>query len=118
MGDRSSIYIESKQFPHPVALYGHWSGQDNLVAVANVLSRTDRVGDANYLTAQVFYEFAVSNGYTGGLSFGIGTYEDTSDGLDDNPAVYLNADTGEVTYEGITYSQTDFLTDYLNLVGE
>ena len=92
MGDRSSIYIASKHFPHPVALYGHWSGQDNLVAVANVLARTDRVGDPNYLTAQVFYEFAVSNGYTGNLSFGIGTYED------------------------ITYSQADFLTDYLNLI--
>ena len=45
MGDRSFIVIESKQFVSPIALYGHWSGTDNVRAVENVLARTDRVGD-------------------------------------------------------------------------
>jgi hypothetical protein len=98
MGDRSSIIISSKQFDAPITLYGHWSGEDNLTAVQSVIERTDRVGDPMYLTAQVFYEFAKLGNYDGNLSFGIGAFTNTGDNWDDNPAVYLDADTGEITH--------------------
>ena len=98
MGNRSSIIITSEQFPAPIYLYGHWSGDDNVRAVRNVLERTTRVGDPNYLTAQLFYEFAINLGkYDGNLSFGIGTYPTDTTDWDDNPPVTINADTGEVT---------------------
>jgi hypothetical protein len=98
MGNRSSIIITSEQFPNPIYLYGHWSGDDNVRAVRNVLARTTRVGDPNYLTAQIFYEFAINLGsYDGELSFGIGTYPTDTTDWDDNPPVHINADTGEVT---------------------
>ena len=107
MGDRSLIQIESKSFKTPIVLYGHWSGGDNLVAVRNVLTRTDRIGDANYLAAQLFYEFAVNlGGYTGGLSFGIDTYDSNEvDVWIDNDTVFVNADTGEYNYQGETITE-------------
>jgi hypothetical protein len=102
MGNRSSIIITSEQFPTPIYLYGHWSGDDNIRAVRNVMERTTRVGDPNYLTAQLFYEFAINLGkYEGDLSFGIGTYPTDTTDWDDNLPIYVNADTGEVveTYD-------------------
>jgi hypothetical protein len=51
MGDRSYIQIDSKNLEAPIILYGHWSGDDNIRAVKNVLANTDRIGDAGYLTA-------------------------------------------------------------------
>lgn len=102
MGNRSTIVVTSKHFPHPVYLYGHWSGDDNAHAVRNVMARTTRVGDPNYLTAQLFYEFAINLGrYEGELSFGIGTYSEDVTTFDDNPPIYVNADTGQVmeTYD-------------------
>jgi hypothetical protein len=103
MGDRASIYITSQQFEKPIHLYGHWSGEDNIRAVEEVLTHTDRVGDPMYLTAQIFYKFAVDLGnFTGNLGFGIGVAKDLSDLVDlvdDNPAVIVNADTGEIEYE-------------------
>ena len=98
MGNRSAIVIESEQFATPITLYGHWSGADNLAAVANVLERTGRVGDPSYLTAELFYEFAVVLGkYDGKLSFGIdafgATAEDTDKAMDTNTVV-VNADKG------------------------
>jgi hypothetical protein len=117
MGDRSSIYITSEGLPKPIQLYGHWTGSDNLVAVANVLNRTDRIGDPSYLTAQLFYEFAViQGGYTGSLGFGINSV-DVVDYTDDNPPIVVNADTGEVKYEDTHYTQEDFVkafSEYLN----
>ena len=99
MGDRSQIVVSSAQFDSPIVFYGHWSGEDNLAAVRNVLARTDRVGDPSYLTAQVFYEFAVNLGrYDGDLSFGISAQKNPEDSWMDNVTVYLNADTGVVTY--------------------
>ena len=98
MGNRSAIIIESERFITPITLYGHWSGSDNLTAVANVLGRTDRIGDPSYLTAQLFYEFAVGLGkYDGNLSFGIdafgGTPQDITAMLDID-AIVVNADKG------------------------
>lgn len=100
MGDRSFIVVESAQFVTPVNFYGHWSGGQNVEAVTNVLARTDRIGDANYLTAQIFHEFATLGGYDGNLSFGI----DASGYLDgnewaNNETIYVNADTGETSME-------------------
>lgn len=97
MGNRSYIQVESTAFATPVVLYGHWSGTDNLTAVRNVLASTARIGDPSYLTAQLFFAFAIECGnYDGQLSFGISTGE-VSDETDwvNEPTVYVNADTGE-----------------------
>jgi hypothetical protein len=110
MGNRSTIYVVSKTHSTPVAIYGHWAGKSSVDAVVNVLTRTDRVGDAMYLTAQVFYEFAITLGsYEGGTGFGIGTFETIDDHWNDNPAIILDADTGGVTYEGVNYTQEEFI---------
>jgi 2-methylaconitate cis-trans-isomerase PrpF len=118
MGDRASVIITSKDFKAPITIYGHWGGTTNAMAVAKVLERTDRVGDANYLTAQVFYEYAVSlNEYDGNLSFGIGAYDDSNGyghgATDDNPPIILNADTGEVEYQGKTYTGLAFVMEFM-----
>lgn len=99
MGDRSYIVVNSKSFDAPVVFYGHWSGTDNLAAVQNVLARTDRVGDPSYLAAQIFYEFSTLGSYDGNLSFGISAWADISDTWNNNPTVFVDADTGELTVE-------------------
>lgn len=105
MGNRAYIQIDSERLETPIVLYGHWSGDDNLTAVKNVLERTDRIGDKSYLTAQIFYEFAVALGsYTGDLGFGIDTGELSSE-LGDVDTVYVNADTGEYKVDGKTYTE-------------
>jgi hypothetical protein len=112
MGDRSSIYITNDTDDSVIRIYGHWSGDDNAKAVANLLNKTDRVGDPMYLTAQMFYEFAIiQGGYTGGLGFGIGsaTYIDYTE---DNPAIVVNADTGEVKYEDTQYTRNEFIKSF------
>lgn len=104
MGNRAFIQIDSTQFDLPVLLYGHWSGEDNLTAVQNVLARTGRIGDPSYLTAQLFYEFAMALGqYDGVLGFGISSGVLSSTDWQDAPAVYVNADTGEYKYRGVVY---------------
>ena len=117
MGDRSSIYIVSTQNKSTTHLYGHWSGGDNATAVAIVLNRTDRIGDPSYLTAQLFYEFAVvQGGYTGSLGFGI-SFVDYIDNGDDNPPLVINADNGEIAYKGEHYTQAEFVkafSEFLN----
>lgn len=113
MGERSWIQVESKT-GEVVSLYGHWSGEDNLYAVRNVMARTGRIGDFSYLTAQLFYEFAIQWGkYDGHLGFGI--FGDRAPDEDDYPTVFVNADNGTVTYEGVTYGQAE-LNDYLNSI--
>lgn len=106
MGNRSVIEISTGTNPYPISLYGHWSGEDNLLAVKTLLSAPHaRIGDPTYLTAQLFYEFAVKlGGYDGNLGYGIdtGTYDG---GWLDNPTVYVDADTGDYTYQGITYDR-------------
>jgi hypothetical protein len=98
MGNRSAIIIESERFITPITLYGHWSGSDNLTAVANVLGRTDRIGDPSYLTAQLFYEFAVRLGnYDGNLSFGIDAFGGTPQEINatmDIDAIVVDVDKG------------------------
>ena len=113
MGDRASIIVGSKQFASPISLYGHWSGQDNLTAVQNVLARTTRVGDPSYLTAQLFHEFAINLGsYDGHLSFGIGAWGGQDDGLfDDNLPVFVNADTGEFGTDSSVINSLSNITD-------
>lgn len=102
MGNRSAIVIESERFKTPITLYGHWSGADNLASVASVLERTTRVGDPSYLTAQLFYEFAVVRGqYDGELSFGIDAFGGTPaevDSMMDTDTIVVNADTGTWTW--------------------
>ena len=103
MGNRAFIQIESRYFPEPVVFYGHWSGDHNITAVKNVLARTDRVGDPEYLAAQVFYEFTTLAGYDGNLSFGISSGKVIDEeAWTDNPTVILNADTGVATVDGKT----------------
>jgi hypothetical protein len=96
MGDRSRIIIVSKEFASPIHLYGHWAGEANTEAVKAVLAMPQaRIGDASYLTAQLFHAFTELAGYDGVLGFGIGAYDSQSDSWDDNPQIVVNADTGE-----------------------
>jgi hypothetical protein len=106
VGNRSAIVVEAKDFKTPVTLYGHWSGEDNVEAVRNVLARTGRIGDVSYLTAQIFYEFAKLGGYDGELSFGIDTFgAESIDALMDNATIYVNADTGEYRLNGVVNTE-------------
>jgi hypothetical protein len=110
MGNRATLYVISKQHQAPIAFYGHWAGDTNVRAVVDVLKRTDRVGDASYLTAQLFYEYAVVLGsYSGGTGFGIGTFEAIDDTWDDNPAIIVDADTGGVTFNGEEFTRESFI---------
>lgn len=103
MGNRAFIQVESKEFLAPIIFYGHWSGTDNLDAVRNVLERTGRIGDASYLAAQIFQEFANTLGaYDGDLGFGISSGE-VSDAWANVPSVYVDADTGAYTVDGETH---------------
>lgn len=106
MGNRSVIQVNSDSLPYPISFYGHWSGDDNLKAVKTALSSTHaRIGDANYLAAQIFYHFAMElGGYDGNLGFGIDTDPYEPEWLD-NPIVYVDADTGNYTYENATYDR-------------
>jgi hypothetical protein len=107
MGNRSLIIIRSESMPTntEIRLYGHWAGDDNFHAVKNVVDRSDRIGDPDYLTAQLFHEFAVAFGaYGGDLGYGISVAEiGSNEGWIDSPTVYLNADYGYYEYEGETY---------------
>jgi hypothetical protein len=101
LGNRSLIIIRSSSFgTNEIRLYGHWSGEENINAVRNVLARTDRVGDESYLTAQLFHEFAVTlGGYDGGIGFGISLASSWDDeGWIDSDTVIVDADTGNYTY--------------------
>lgn len=106
MGDRSFIVITSKEYKTPITLYGHWAGASNLDAVRDTLRDTDRIGDASYLTAQIFHRFSVvEGGYQGGLGYGIDAYGTHTEYLADNPTVFVDADSGEYTYKGITHDE-------------
>jgi hypothetical protein len=112
MGDRSSIYITSKGLTSPIHLYGHWSGEDNLSSVIAVLIKTDRLGDPYYLTAQLFYEFAViQGGYTGSTGFGIGSVDSLSNS-DDNPPIVVSLDNAMVAYQGGVYTVEEFVKEF------
>lgn len=116
MGDRAFIQIDSRKFDVPIILYGHWSGEDNLTAVRNVLERTDRIGDPSYLVAQLFYEFAVSLGqYDGQLSFGIDVGIIANDVWGDVDTVYVDADTGAYSVGGNV--STEFAVADKSMIG-
>lgn len=108
MGNRSLIIIRSASMPTntEIRLYGHWAGDSNFQAVKNVVDRTDRIGDPDYLTAQLFHEFSVEFGaYDGTLGYGISIAEQgSSEGWIDSPSVIVNADFGHYEYEGHTYA--------------
>lgn len=111
MGNRAYIQIDSQNLEMPILLYGHYSGEDNLTAVKNVLERTGKVGNPTYLTAQLFYEFAIVLGqYDGVGGFGIECGQLSESDWEDNQTVYVNADNGEFTYNGTTH------TDYARSV--
>ncbi len=105
MGNRAYIQIDSIRLSSPIILYGHWSGEDNLTAVRNVLERTDRIGDVNYLSAQIFHEFAKLADYQGDLGFGIDVGTIANDIWADVPTVYVNADNGVYVYEGVAHGE-------------
>lgn len=104
MGDRSHIVIRNSNPADTITLYGHWAGTTNIDAVRSVMSRTKRLGDISYLTAELFYEFAVVEGKYTGVGFGsYGMWAGGDDGVwADNPSVYVNADDGTFDYEGET----------------
>lgn len=105
MGNRSLVVVKAKAFATPITFYGHWSGEDNITAVRNVLQRTGRIGDSSYLAAQIFYEFAKLGNYDGELSFGIDTFTGGDDFWMDNPTVFVDADTGEYSVEGVVFDE-------------
>jgi hypothetical protein len=106
MGNRSYIQINADGLEVPVLLYGHWSGTDNILAVQRVLEKTARLGDVSYLTAQLFWEFSRLGSYDGSLGFGIeqGHIDDKTAWVD-SPTVYVDADTGIYTYDGVEHRE-------------
>ena len=104
MGDRSLIVMRDNSSDLEIVMYGHWSGDDNLTAVRNILSKTGRIGDC-YLVAEIFHEFSVVLGGYDGIGFGsFGIYaaqKGFDEGWTDSPTVYVNVDTGEYEYEGV-----------------
>lgn len=114
MGDRSTITITSERFPAAITFYGHWSGGQNLEAVRNVMSRTSRIGDESFLSAQIFAEFTKLGGYDGELGFGIfALYYDEWE----NPPVIVNADTGAVSVgcRGAALTEGDECREFVSL---
>jgi hypothetical protein len=105
MGNRAYIQIDSKNLDLPIILYGHWSGDDNLTAVKNVLARTTRIGDPSYLVAQIFYEFATLGNYDGELSFGIEAGQLAGAEMANVPNVYVHADSGAYSYCDKVYTE-------------
>ncbi len=106
MGNRAYIQVDSHRFHTPIIFYGHWSGEDNLTAVKNVLEKTARIGDPSYLTAQIFYEFSRLGSYDGSLGFGIESGHLTGeDWWSDVPSVLVNADTGEYAIDGQVFTE-------------
>lgn len=105
MGNRAYIQVDSHRFHTPIIFYGHWSGEDNLTAVKNVLEKTARIGDPSYLTAQLFYEFSRLGSYDGSLGFGIESGHLTGGEWGDVPSVLVNADTGEYAIDGQVFTE-------------
>jgi hypothetical protein len=105
MGNRSNIVIRetATQTDNFVILYSHYGGNDNFEAARNVVMRTDRIGDSSYLAAQLFYEFTRLGNYDGTLGYGLWVGDFSSVDTTDNPAVIIDADTGDITYHGNTF---------------
>jgi len=96
MGNRVYVFLESQDFPNPIAVYAHYAGEDIYEPVASILATTDRIGDSSYLTAQIINAVFTSLGYDGKLSFGVSAVADPYEAAAwaDNPSMYVNLDTG------------------------
>jgi hypothetical protein len=96
MGDRSYIVIESKDFDSDIVIYSHWGGNNNVTVAVNVLTFTQRIGDADYLAAEIIRMAFEENNYDGSLGMGVSTLAKGTftENWADNPTVYINADTG------------------------
>lgn len=114
MGNRATIAIQQDETPNSefVILYGHWAGDYALQAAQNVLDKTDRIGDPTYLTAQLFWEFATLGDYSGELGYGIYTGDKEAAETDDNPPVFVNPYTGEITHNGNTIREGKKIVRY------
>jgi len=99
MGNNSYIVIESDSFDVPLAIYGHWVGDDNVRAVEDTLLVTDRIGDASYLAAQIFHTLTTQHHYDGKSGFGL-SVGDPFNAWIDAPTVYVDADKGEYSVGG------------------
>lgn len=110
MGDRVFVELNSQDFTTPVVIYSHWAGESILGAVTKVLGMSSRVGDANYLAAQIINSVFKECYYDGELGFGIAAWDSTtaSDAYDwaDNPTVFVDLDKGyywvgdsDITYD-------------------
>ena len=104
MGNRSHIVIRGNDPKETITLYGHWAGTTNIDAVRSVMGKTTRANDIAYLTAELFYEFAIVEGSYKGVGFGsYGMWAGDDDGAwADNPSVYVNTIDGTFEYEGET----------------
>jgi hypothetical protein len=107
MGDRSYIVIESDKFVSDIAIYSHWGGTTNVTVAVNVLTFTQRIGDPEYLTAEIIRMAFEENNYDGTLGMGIQPLAKGSfpEQWADNPTVYINADTGRWKVGDIEYDR-------------
>jgi hypothetical protein len=99
MGDRIFIELQSQDFDTPVVIYAYWAGEAILGAVTEVLGITNRIGDPNYLAAQIIHNVFKQCDYDGVNSFGIAAwnYQTAMEAYDwaDNPTIYVDLDTGK-----------------------
>lgn len=109
MGNRVWTVISSNDFDgKDIGIYQHWFGDKNLAVVKEVLEVTGRIGDASYLTAAIISALMNASDYDGRESFGISPVDKWDvqyDNWGDNPTLYVDADTGNYTYEDVTYDR-------------
>lgn len=94
MGNRVTVNIASREFESPINIYSHWAGAEIYPVVQEVLATSDRIGDGSYLTAQIVHAVFTQLGYDGKLGFGLWAAELEADRWDDNPSMFVDADTG------------------------
>ena len=95
MGNRVTVNISSREFESPINIYSHWSGDEIYPVIQDVLQMSDRIGDGSYLTAQLINAVFTQLGYDGKLGFGVWSAELEADRWDDNPTMFVDADTGK-----------------------
>jgi hypothetical protein len=94
MGNRVTVNIASREFESPINVYSHWNGSEIYPVVQGVLEMSDRIGDGSYLTASIVHAVFTQLGYDGKLGFGLWAAELEADRWDDNPTMFVDADTG------------------------
>jgi len=107
MRDRSYIVIESDKFVSDIAIYSHWGGTSNVTIATEILSSTQRIGDPEYLTAEIIHASFIENSYDGKLGMGVQPLTKGSfpEHWGDNPTVYINADTGRWRVGDLEYDR-------------